>query len=272
MEKELYQVPPVRKPTVVEEVAARKAARELATQDKKRLRVEKRNQKIKTAVHYIVKAAPYALAFGATVAIFYVGAKELNKESEANYKANKEYARENDNYQPGYNVSDEEVAKANQEFIEDFYKPETIKELKTSILMQYNILIDDITKTEDLAREENVGTILDGNRIHVAIDDLDRYKDVCNADNVDYSKAADGDRVNVAINLNNVKSGVLQARLIEAKEQSKYLSEDSPEYKANQDLISELTGEITSIGKDIATLNDRALELQFEAQADGKTM
>jgi GTP-sensing pleiotropic transcriptional regulator CodY len=121
------------------------SAKRLAAQKKQRMRVTRRRK-------IVNNLTAGALVVGLSVGFAFMFVNAWDKEFEANQQMVAEYRAEN--YRP--QISDEEKAQADKEYVEDHYSAQTIDGLKASTINVYGHLIDAIVDNEKLQVTSNI--------------------------------------------------------------------------------------------------------------------
>ncbi|MDD3305246.1 MAG: hypothetical protein PHT75_03965 [Bacilli bacterium] len=229
-----------------------KSAEQLARQKKQRMRVIKRR---KTVSVITTTAVVIALSVG----MAFMALDAWDREYDAHQQMLAEYRAEN--YRP--EISQEEKERANIQYYEDHYSPETIDNLKGSIINEYGILIDAIVENEKLQVNTDVEA-LDSDRLDDAIDEYGHFKATCEKDQVNYATASEEVRIDKAMSLYNSKIDVLEDQLLEAQQKAKYLEPDSSEFLENKEIIENITRKIKSADTAIDVVGDRMVTMDFE--------
>lgn len=233
------------------------SARRLAQQQKQRKRVT-RKRKIQRA------AATGVLMVALGVGMAYAFVTGLDNEWKYQDQQMASYRAEMAANQV-YNISDEEKAQAEKEYVEDHYSAETIGDLKVSTLKEYSTLIDAMVENESLRSNTNVKP-LDSSRLDKTIAAYGKFKTECSNDKADYATADEETRMNKATSLYREKQDVLKAELVEANQKAKYLTAGSDEYNKNQETIEDINRKLNTIKSALDVVGERSLEIYIDEQ------
>lgn len=186
-------------------------------------------------------------------------------DGEYDYNGNPIYGSSGDlNKNP---LSDEEVAYYEEQAITSYFSPETIKELKATIINEYGVVIDLITNNE-LAKktDPSVENKLDSNRIETVINKYAEFKINCNKDKEDYSTASEETRISEAYKLYDEQIKVLELKIKEARQAAKYIkATSSDEFHKAYDDIEAMEADIRLIEAGCDVMGKRQLDTQLKA-------